>query len=1039
MGDKVLGAVVTVGLLVASAGSFAAFSFLGVTKFAGAALAVGTLTAATLLLEKLGPKPGRGAEVGSQDYRQQLRSERVSARWIYGRARIGGVLCYVNDYLGSGDTTSAFVRVQSPENRKRAAYIPAGSAHKNCHWSTNPISQEQTYTCDIVTGLDQNGEETTSPATYPALLSSPSNRRDDGAGSEGLFMVLLLSEGAIDGIEKVWVAGAEMPFSLSQDVITPSADEVDTVKFKQDGKDAIRIYVHRGEASGSALLNRWGRQGALNGISAVGVELTQYEDKPWTSTPSIEFLVKGIRITWPGQTSPVWTENAAAIRWHYLTEAKGFDPAYVSEASVRSAYAVCNQDVNGKLRYSINGVVSDNEDFDSVSAAMDQAWMGSAPELNGAITFRPGATRTVSAVIQEEDLVENRDITWNVEAPIFESADALDGAISANADSGDFLAYSLERVGRTGLDAVVEDIGTMQYVAYPDVGHRLLQNHLARRNQQRRLQLPIAPGHSMSGYSLLATDWIFFNAPSENINNDKFEIEQIRYSPDGVVVLHVVEVPDNLYSFSSMVLPGFLVDSFITPALDKPTGLGATVVVSTSNTDFRDIIFSADQSPDGTDLQLRYKFANNQPWRYTGVGGSINEVRSGQTIIVSARLASGAFRSFWTEEQDGLFLLTLSTDPELPVLTVTGETAYVRGAAVDIDVEYELSGEDKSVDPATGVIVTGLPSWLQSQHVDLSGGGGGTIDPPPPPPPPESDPVVRFATAASDVGEANTSHTVSLTLNKAPGAAITVDYGVTGTASSGSDYTAPSGSVSVQATDTSSGITVGILDDTETEPAETIILKLEAGNGYTVGTPHTHTITILANTEITVPGPPTGLTLSQPSGTRGQMRASWTPPSDFGGVVSVVYEVRQQRAGSQTWATPVRVSAGTTHTFTNLFAGTSYNVQVRTVNDKHNSPWSASVTGSASNALEAPDTVTYANGYFVLGQTTDELRATFQRSTSSDMSNPTTRYGNTLTRNHFIFWRFSAGTWYIRGKYNEGINGGGRSSGWSDVRKVVVS
>ena len=45
---------------------------------------------------------------------------------------------------------------------------------------------------------------------------------------------------------------------------------------------------------------------------------------PWRSARiPWEFQVKGMRITWPGQTTPKWTDDAAAIRYWYDTNIRG--------------------------------------------------------------------------------------------------------------------------------------------------------------------------------------------------------------------------------------------------------------------------------------------------------------------------------------------------------------------------------------------------------------------------------------------------------------------------------------------------------------------------------------------------------------------------------------------------------------------------------------------------------------------------------------------------------------------------------------------
>ena len=109
------------------------------------------------------------------------------------------------------------------------------------------------------------------------------------------------------------------------------------------------------------------------------------------------------------------------------------------------------------------------------------------------------------------------------------------------------------------------------------------------------------------------------------------------------------------------------------------------------------------------------------------------------------------------------------------------------------------------------------------------------------------DPAASFASAASSAAEGDGTQNVTVNLSPAPPAAITLSYTVGGTATEGADYTTLSRSVAVNANATSVTIPVTITDDLANENDETIILTLTSGNGYTVGAPSVHTLTIQDN------------------------------------------------------------------------------------------------------------------------------------------------------------------------------------------------
>ncbi|MBA4388411.1 MAG: hypothetical protein C0404_10555 [Verrucomicrobia bacterium] len=86
------------------------------------------------------------------------------------------------------------------------------------------------------------------------------------------------------------------------------------------------------------------------------------------------------------------------------------------------------------------------------------------------------------------------------------------------------------------------------------------------------------------------------------------------------------------------------------------------------------------------------------------------------------------------------------------------------------------------------------------------------------------------AAEASDAGQ------FRISLNQAPGTALTVKYAMSGTASNGSDYNLLSGSVSIPATGTVTYVAVTPKDDTLVEGTETVTMTLQTNAAYATGT-----------------------------------------------------------------------------------------------------------------------------------------------------------------------------------------------------------
>ena len=138
--------------------------------------------------------------------------------------------------------------------------------------------------------------------------------------------------------------------------------------------------------------------------------------------------------------------------------------------------------------------------------------------------------------------------------------------------------------------------------------------------------------------------------------------------------------------------------------------------------------------------------------------------------------------------------------------------------------------------PRAGTPKTYTVGTPSSAAVTVNDDDGGT--------PPAVTPVAAFASAAGSAPESAGTRTVRVTFAPATAAALTLGYTVGGTATPGTDYTALPGTVAVPLGATGVDIAVAIADDSAVEGAETVILTLAPGTGYTVGSPSAHTLTV---------------------------------------------------------------------------------------------------------------------------------------------------------------------------------------------------
>ena len=132
----------------------------------------------------------------------------------------------------------------------------------------------------------------------------------------------------------------------------------------------------------------------------------------------------------------------------------------------------------------------------------------------------------------------------------------------------------------------------------------------------------------------------------------------------------------------------------------------------------------------------------------------------------------------------------------------------------------------------------------------------------------DDSPAVAFVSSASRAGEGEGTHDVTVNLSSAPDAPLAVPYTVSGTAVSGTDYTALSGTLTVPSGATTATVPVAIVDDTAREGDETVVLTLAAGTTHTVGARDTHTLTIADNDTPTVTFAQSSQHASEGAGTR---------------------------------------------------------------------------------------------------------------------------------------------------------------------------
>ncbi len=105
-------------------------------------------------------------------------------------------------------------------------------------------------------------------------------------------------------------------------------------------------------------------------------------------------------------------------------------------------------------------------------------------------------------------------------------------------------------------------------------------------------------------------------------------------------------------------------------------------------------------------------------------------------------------------------------------------------------------------------------------------------------------PTVTVSATDAIAGEPADNGTFTFTRTGSTAAALTVNFTVGGTATSGTDYTALGTSVTIPAGQASATKTVTVIDDTNNESTETVIVTLASNAAYSIGSPSSDTVNI---------------------------------------------------------------------------------------------------------------------------------------------------------------------------------------------------
>lgn len=169
----------------------------------------------------------------------------------------------------------------------------------------------------------------------------------------------------------------------------------------------------------------------------------------------------------------------------------------------------------------------------------------------------------------------------------------------------------------------------------------------------------------------------------------------------------------------------------------------------------------------------------------------------------------------------------------------TSGTSTVTGVA---DSHYDAAASETVIVDIASVSI-GSENGTQQETISITDG--------------EATPTVTLSVGSSLVAENGGTSTITATLNNATYADVTVNLAYSGTATSASDYSTPSTSITITGGTTSANATTGItgLDDVTSEGDETIIIDISSVSGGSASENGTQQqiITITDDDDVTAP------------------------------------------------------------------------------------------------------------------------------------------------------------------------------------------
>ena len=409
--------------------------------------------------------------------KQTIRAAVTPVRYIIGRCRLSGVLAYLNTRREDDDTLDMAIILSEGRcgkiegiwaNGTKIEFVETaeegGKYYKYVGAKSNRITQtvriNGSYEYYRATGPDGN------IAVHESyrLTSARADDIDQDFGSGKLAGIQLFQDGQIQIVgprfnkdvavditvfagsrqisfrnitrnNKIKLDGDLSEFNAFYNALSAGiAGNVDfAIGEGADFTNRFELYLYNNPANistnGKTLRDsqpeEWTTDHKLQGVTWAHVVLNQpdygndLDKRFWNNIPEIQVLIQGRYITWPNQLIDVFTDNAAALRYWYMTGRMGINTKYIDFPSVIRAFNKCEEMVdtvltpdyqhfpNSHKRYTIDGLVSSGDAVETILFEMDQAWQGNVIYRDGMYYFEVGEEPTEFEVIDRDKIIDS--------------------------------------------------------------------------------------------------------------------------------------------------------------------------------------------------------------------------------------------------------------------------------------------------------------------------------------------------------------------------------------------------------------------------------------------------------------------------------------------------------------------------------------------------------------------------------------------------------------------------------------------------------